>query len=382
MFANKKLALVFVFKIFCLWLVYLLANRFVAYGGQFPYLGFLEDYRLPKFIYSLANFDGIHYLLIARDGYYHYEQAFFPLYPILIKAVTFVLFNNHLVAGLIVSNLCFLLSLIILKRLVALLFPKKQILSKFFWLIFAFPTAFFFNAYYTESLFFLLLISSLYLLRIKKYFWAAFFAGLASGTRLVGIFLLIPFLFTIFKEKLLLKTKKSHILIWLFVLSPFVGLFCYMAYLWITVHDPFFFFNSQPAFGANRSTHLILLPQVYWRYLKIFFTSDLNIPLFISGVEFLLFNLTLVLCLLDLKKRLKEKNWFLVSIAIFSTINLLLPTLTGTLSSTPRYALCSLSAFFALSEIKKPLLFKLLLILFILLQVVLFALFVQGYFVS
>ena len=35
----------------------------------------------PIWLWSRANFDGTHYLDIAKKGYGIYQQAFFPLYP-------------------------------------------------------------------------------------------------------------------------------------------------------------------------------------------------------------------------------------------------------------------------------------------------------------
>ncbi len=40
----------------------------IPYEGNFPYREVLNEYT-PSFLRPLANFDGLHYMLIARMGY-------------------------------------------------------------------------------------------------------------------------------------------------------------------------------------------------------------------------------------------------------------------------------------------------------------------------
>jgi Gpi18-like mannosyltransferase len=59
-----------------------------------------------------------------------------------------------------------------------------------------FPTAFFLNAAYTESLFLALSAGSLWAIRVKRsLLLACILAGLATATRNVGIFLVVPLMF-------------------------------------------------------------------------------------------------------------------------------------------------------------------------------------------
>ena len=115
------------------------------------------------------------------------------------------------------------------------------------------------------------------------------------------------------------------------------------------------FFRVQPVFGANRSTNLILLPQVYFRYLKIFFTANWNFQYFVSLIEFFIFTFVFIVLILDLLKIVKfSENWKLkignyerLSLSMFSFINLLLPTLTGTFSSIPATLSCLFRYFYS-----------------------------------
>jgi hypothetical protein len=350
-------------------------------------------FHLPTWVSSLANFDGLHYISIAHNGYAQYEQAFFPLYPMLIKFLSPLFSNNQLLTGLIISNISFLIGLIIFYKYLFLIRATTRVAPTVIFLLLAFPTSFFFGAVYTEGLFFLLLISTLYFLKKERYFLVMVFAFLASLTRLVGVFLIIPIIFHLIEQERATtrvapttnfnKFQRISILF-----APILGLASYCFYLWRTTGDPLFFLTSQPIFGANRSTHLILLPQVYYRYFKIFITAAHDSRFYVSLVEFTVFSFVLLILILDLiklacaSKNLKIKNWERISLSIFSFVNLILPTLTGTFSSIPRYALFSVSFFIFLAEIKNNIVKFSIAIIFLILHILLLGYFTQGYFIS
>ncbi len=386
------------------------SQKIIPYLGFFPYGDQLLNFNLPSWIYALANFDGLHYLSIARNGYAQYEQAFFPLYPILIKFLAPFFSNNQLVTGLVISNISFLLGLIILLKYLKLIFPKDRgsnMLTVIALLLF--PTSFFFGAVYTEGLFFLFLITTLYFLKKDNYLFAGLFAFFASLTRLVGVFLIIPIFFHLIQRmaprlrgddnnRTMKQLKNVFILntrYLILAVSPLIGLGIYCLYLYQTTGDPLFFVTSQPIFGANRSSNLILLPQVYWRYFKIFITAAHDPRFYVSIVEFLIFNFVFVVLILDLFKNLGIKNWKLarnlkfeiknydlLSLNIFSLSNIILPTLTGTLSSIPRYSLFSISFFIYIAQRKNNFVKYFILFTFLFLHILLLGYFTQGYFIS
>ena len=394
-----------------------IAQRTVPYLGFFPYKELLTEFGLPSWLTAFANFDGIHYLQIAKNGYSQWEQAFFPLYPLLIRAVSYIV-PNYLIAALIISYTSFAVGLIFFSKLLKSWGIKTSWPMLF---LLSFPTAFFFSAIYTEGLFFMLFVLSLYFLQKKNYWLAGLCAALSSATRLIGFFLIIPFFFHFLAEcNLLFKRFALHVSRYtLLVLSPLLGLLSYMIFLWTTTGDPLFFFNSQPVFGANRSTHLILLPQVYYRYLKILFTASHDFQWYLSLTEMGIFSLVFVIVILSLTKdlinirlssfwqsppgrgapriktgcmdsgqarvteiNLKHAQYERIGLGLFSLANIILPTLTGTFSSIPRYALFSLSFFLYLSQIKSRGVKIGIAVAFISLQIILLSLFIQGYFVG
>jgi Gpi18-like mannosyltransferase len=346
---------------------------------------------------SLANFDGEHYILIAKNNYSQYEQAYFPLYPVLIRGIGFLLGNNLLLSGILISSFSFFIGLFFFKNYIQEIVENtSKHVPTWRWaqlLLLAFPTAFYFTTVYTEGLFFLLIVATLFTLQKKKPGLAFTLAILASLTRLIGVFLFIPILFYLIQNFLsshktfslgqFIKKNLQNIPL---LLSPFIGLAAYCIYLWKTTGDPLLFLNAQPQFGAHRSSTFISLPQVLFRYLKIFVTAQKNFQYFISVLEFCVFLFVFVVLILELLKLIKNRKhvfyWQRLALNLFSFANILVPTATGTLSSIPRYSLMSLSMFVYLGELKNTTLKTTLLVVFVALHILLFGLFVQGYFVS
>lgn len=353
-----------------------------VFGARFPYADrVLEVTHLPNWIWGFGNFDGVHYLRIAQDGYQaQYSQAFFPLFPILVKMFSYVFPRNpsldltlytdpsYFYSGLILSNMLFLAGLYFFYKLVRLDFDKNvSLLSVIFLLVF--PTAFYFCSIYAESLFLLLSVSSIYLIRKNKFFWGAVLIAFATATRVFGLFLILVYLIEA------LKSKNRTNLLWLLI-TP-LGILAYMLFLKIDFNNPIYFFTSQPVFGASRSVNeIILLPQVLFRYIKIFLSVNfLSSSFFIAATEFL-FSLVPLALLVLLFKKMRLSYW------VFSIFALILPTLTGTFSSMPRYALTYMLLLVPYTIVWIGKYRKVAFVVLSLLEAVLLGLFVRGYWVA
>ena len=375
-----------------------IATFTVPYLGHFSHPSTLAQYNVPQWVKGFAQFDGIFYLRIAQYGYSQFEQAFFPLYPILIKVMAQIIGANYLATSLLITNVSFLVGLFVFRKYLAAVLPKnkqKNIVFVIFFLL-LFPTSFFFGASYTEGLFFLLVVSTLYFLHKKNYWLVALFVFLASLTRFIGVFLFIPVLVSYFpdlKSRSPILKNRDGLLFglaqggratgkYLAIVSPFLGLTTYIYYLWLSTGNPLAFFTSQTAFGAGRSTQLILLPQVLFRYLKILVTARLDIVYFVAFLELCTFLLIFTALLHQLKILLRSKDKGLLGLNLFSFVNLVVPTFTGTLGSIPRYGLLSLSFFIYLGILRNTNTKLGLCLIFFLLHVALLTLFIQGYFVS
>ena len=336
----------------------------------------------PEYLGELfqSNFDGVYYSAISQYWYRGLDQAFFPFYPITIKFVSLLTSLHSSTAGIIVS----VTALFLLLKILSLLMDLDGFKNKSFWAVIlyvSFPTSFFFSAVYTESLFLLLTLLSFYFARKKMRYTASLVAAFASATRIIGIFLL-PSLFLEFYSQLkdlkLNKTKMTYIFHFLPLALVPVGLFSYMVFLWYKYGDPLLFVHIQPYFGAGRSGGgVILLPQVLYRYVKIFMSvSPSSFTFFIAGLELATLVLITLTLILALKTKIKK------SYILFAFLAIYFPTLSGTLSSLPRYAMVCFAVFIYLSLIRNDYIKLIIFLLFIFLQVFLAMLFFQGYFVS
>jgi Gpi18-like mannosyltransferase len=367
---NKKEAL-FILCLITTWRLFLFLPYFLE-GVLSQRSGFIGP--IP-----FANFDGVHYLSIAENGYFQYEQAFFPLFPLAIRIFSFITFGNYLWAGILVVHIALFLWIFLFYRLLKLDYSDSTIQWILVFTLF-FPTAFYFGAVYTETLFLFFVIGAFLAARKKQWILAGVFAGFASATKLVGVFLLFALLFEFFlvnnswkyiQKKLLYLSAMSMLSI--------SGLLLYMFYLWQQYKDPLFFIHAQVAFGANRTGGaIILLPQVLYRYIKIFMTVPFtNYDVWIALLEFFMFVCCLVLLIYGVwKKHIR------FSYIIFSLLAIVGPTLTGTLSSMPRYVLAAFPIFIVFGSIKNMKWRVLLLIVSISLMVVLCTYFLRGYFIS
>lgn len=326
-----------------------------------------------------ANFDGVHYLEIAQYGYFQSQQAFFPFFPLVIHFFAGLFGGNYILIALTIVNVSLLITLLLFWKLVRIDYNDRIAQwSLLFFLLF--PTSFFLGSIYTESIFLVFVLGSFYAARKKKWLLASILGGLASATRFVGIALLPAIIwewwsvneFKIKKEKLKIFFPDF---LW-FVLIP-MGLISYMIYLNNKFYDALAFVHTQPGFGANRTGgEIILLPQVIFRYIKIFLTVPWSsYDLKIAILEFGLFAFALGMVLI-LRKRIR-KSYF-----IFSLLVIIVPTLTGTLSSIPRYLLVAFPLFIALALINSTRTKAFILIINILLMIILTSLFTQGYWIA
>lgn len=370
--ANKKL-LIYSIAIVAIWRIYLfivgvlgklLLTERGAFAGPIPW----------------ANFDGIHYLLIAERGYGLHQHAFFPLFPALIRLFAPIFEGNYVISALLLVHISLIVALILLWKLVEIDFGKRVSRWSIAFLL-LFPTSFFLGSIYTESLFLMLVLGSFYYARKGKWWISGLLGAFASATRMVGIFLLPALLAESYIQKMKGRRLKSGLAnefkkVVGILLVPF-GIVSYIIYLNITVGDPLAFIHSQPAFGANRSgDEIIFLPQVTFRYMKIFLTVPLtNYDYWIAFLEGISFFAVLVALIINIKR-------IRLSYTVFSLLAILIPTFTGTLSSMPRYVLAVFPIVILLSLISNNSIKILLLVVSNIFLIILTMLFTRGHFIS
>ena len=339
---------VFVAWVFLAWKVWMMAFLYlglIALPQQKDFLGGGAKYLAEPYLWAWANFDGEHYLSIAQRGYGELEQAFFPVYPYLVRWFAGVYWTDLkvlLLVGLVLLNGCFYLGLVWFYKLVRLDF-KKEVAE---WSVLALavaPTSFFFGSVYTESLFLLLSVGAFWAARKRKWWLAGLLAGIASATMVIGVVLF----FALLAEWWWQRKKENKGRWWELAASAISlsGLVFYMRFLAGRWGDALYFLHAQPYFGAGRSIDkLVLLYQVFWRYAKMISTVDFgSVAYFTVRLEL---GAALLFLLLGLVSLLRQR-W---SYSIFVVLAYLMPTLTGTFLSLPRFVLALFPAFILLGE--------------------------------
>ncbi len=138
------------------------------------------------------RWDAAWFIQIAQDRYSDDDTgaAFFPAYPLAIRAVDVALPVGAVGAALLVSNVAFLGALIVLYALTTLEF-SQGVARRTVILLACFPSAFFFLAPYSEALFLLAALLSFWWLRTGRWSQAGVAGLIASLTRSIGV-VLVP----------------------------------------------------------------------------------------------------------------------------------------------------------------------------------------------
>ena len=213
-----------------------------------------------------SHWDGEHYVYLATSGYLqppdNVSPAFFPLYPLLIRSFA-ELFGGPLshgalsLYGVLISLLALPLAFYFVYRIAEDGWGTRVAQGAILTLAF-FPTSFFFNAAYTESLFLALSAGSLWAIRIRRdLLLACVLAGLATATRNVGVFLLVPLAFEWLRNVEHYRWRGAYL-----ALAP-SGLVLYASYLWWRFGDPLLFYTEQQDWGRRATGPLTTLRNIW-----------------------------------------------------------------------------------------------------------------------
>jgi hypothetical protein len=279
-----------------------------------------------------GRWDAEHYLRIANQGYFGTEPAFFPLYPLLIRIVGGFT-GSHLIAGLIVSNAASFLALLYLYKLVEHEY-NRHVAQRATFFVSIFPTAIFFSAVYSESLFLFLTVASFYYMRERRWLMAGVFGFFAALTRSEGILLAAP----LFIEWAIAAREggREFFRYWVDdVVKPFVGmalvplgLATYMAYLWVINGDPLRFSHVQSHWGRYFAPPWVSFSNTVHKIVAAHSTQTVA-----NETLELAFTALMVIVLIVGFRRLR------LSYVVYMAFSIVIPMCTASLMSMPRFAL-------------------------------------------
>jgi len=229
-------------------LVYLSLVFFPARSGKSYWHAFPGN----RFLDGWTRFDSGWYVRIARFGYKNIptkngqDTNFFPMYPLIIRTVSKVVGSAYL-SGILVSNVCFLISLIGLYVL-----GKERygpgVAARTVYLLAFNPFSFFFSAVYTEALFLFFVVFAFFFCERKRYLLAGLFAAGAGATRNIGIFTVIGLGLIALRQAGEDGDGMKPRMAWL--LLGIAGFLTYIGFLAFRFGNPLLFFYAQKAWGT------------------------------------------------------------------------------------------------------------------------------------
>ena len=315
-------------------------------AGSFWYAG-LSWYQ------DLLRWDSVWYAKIVNEGYSYngddlalHPVIFYPLYPLITKALTIFPGIDTLVALLVVANVAAIFAVLLLFKYVRRDYGDEVAFLTVAFFSF-FPTSLFLSAGYTESLALMLILCFFLLLKREHYILAATCAGLASATRSTGVVLLPVIIWEVWCR---FASDPRRLFSYALVCSILAtsGLCLYMLYLWSAFDNPFAFATGIAAFEYGRSEgfgHNLISALL----LKGFFPLRLPVSPVTMDVWFFLIFLTLILI---------HRKWLPSSLFLFALGVLMLPYLTLTggpmkFQSMTRYILLAFPVFIVMAKFCK-----------------------------
>jgi hypothetical protein len=277
---------------------------------------------------SLTAWDGTYYLDIVGNGYEadadpFPNYAFFPAYPVLVRATSLLIPDDSL-AAIVVSNVALFAAVIVLYALsVRHLQPDRAIWS--LWFLLLAPGAVGFSMSYTEGLF-LLFAAGAFLAAETRHPWTAgVLLALAALTRVPGILLLLPMVVMYIGRDGIRPTRD-----WIPLLLAPLAVGAFLVYLWSVTGDLLAPLHAQDywrASGANAEALVVeSLNSAGDTTMAIGTASTFIVALWIATIAFYAF-----LFVFFRHDRISPAYWTMAVLAIFGVFA------SGKLLSAPRY---------------------------------------------
>lgn len=328
----------------------------------------LSVYGPDQLIWKIQDFLGVWgvwdtgwYMKIAQYGYtpsspvqvitQQTNIAFFPLYPLIMRFLGLVI-GNYYIAGLIISNLCLIVSCVYLYRLVKLDYDEDTSTRSIKYLL-IFPVSFILSGVFTESLYLALTLMCFYYARIGKWHLVGITGFFLSLTRSIGVLIVLPLLYEglmpLLKENKTLKSLKNsrHQILPLFYLSLIpLGIIFFMIFNYYMTGDFMAFAHAQvmwqrhfgnpfgilikgyhgdiySAFEAASATIAILIFILFYRKIRfsywLFCMYSIFVPLF-TGVQsmprFILVMFPIYILFADITKNRVSEDFVMLSFAL------------------------------------------------------------------
>jgi hypothetical protein len=293
----------------------------------------------PSLITAYKTWDGHHYLYLSDHGYQPgtVSNAFYPLWPLLIRLGSYLFLGNHLVSALVLSNLFSVVGLLLFHYFVWN-YHGEEVADLATWILLAYPGALFFAFPYTESLFLLLAVLFFVVLYRRDYLAAALVSFFLPLTRSVGVFVGVPFFLDIYRSWK--ERRKMQLSDLAYLIAPVLGMLMYFLLMYVSTGNPWEGIDAQKLFPGQRSlSKLFDLPALVRSFAQM---GSWHEPLdsFFDRVWFVVF----LLCLSEIWKIDRRYFWVSVLMGVF-------PVMTGTFWSFTRFLAVIFPVFIAMADV-------------------------------
>ena len=309
----------------------------------------------PGFLNYWAHWDGGWYAAIATRGYYDAATpAFFPAYPGAVAGLN-LLPGGPSLWGVVASTVAFGAAMFFLYGLAEQLFDRATARAAAIAFAF-FPTAFFFNAVYTEALFVALASGSIWALRVRRnVFVSIVLAYFATATRSIGVLLLVPLAY-----ELVVRQRRRLVEAVPALVMSAGGFIAWTVFLWRRYGTPLYFQHAEKKIWGRQLvapwhtlargwTEAVDGVGYAFRPTRVFSTASALPPFKVAGVVDLLALVLAVALLVAAWRMLPVELW------TFSLLVLLPPVLEPSpvmaLMSMPRYVLAAFPLFIVLGRL-------------------------------
>jgi hypothetical protein len=296
---------------------------------------------LKPTVWTLDRWDGRWYRMVARGGYLlipgrQSDPAFFPLYPIMLR-VLHAAGVGWGVAGPLLSNLAFLLGLLLFYRLTREIFSEPLARRATTYLA-IFPLGYVFSMTYPEGVVLVSLVAAPLAALRRRWWLAAVCAGAAALARPEGVFLALPLAEVAWRQRRSLSPVGRGAAL-AAVLAPVAAIASYSLYLATVLHDPLAWSQAEQAWGRR-----FRVGGAYDAFAHLSVTLGHNAWLVRDVVFFFLY-----LALLYAAQRVGTSvTWLAAGAAI-----VILPIFTGGFDSIGRFGLLAPPVFWGLAGLTR-----------------------------
>jgi hypothetical protein len=162
----------------------------------------LGDWIERVLLWPVARYDVFWNIGIAEHGYAYMRgsTAFHPLYPLLIGLLGQVLGGRYLLAGWLIAQVCCVVMLALLYKLVLVDYDDGVAQRTALFLIGS-PLGFVLLVPYAESLLLLCIVGALYAARLRRWWLAGLLGAGAALTKQPGVVVLIPLAWEVWRAR-------------------------------------------------------------------------------------------------------------------------------------------------------------------------------------